>query len=144
MAEKKAKENDIVSIHYTGTLEDGKVFDSSEGKSPLQFKIGEHRLIKGFEKGVVGMSINEEKTLTIKPEDGYGSRNEALQQEIPISALNIKEKPKPGTILTLKDKEGKMAMAFVKKVDKDNMTLDLNHPLAGKTLSFKIKLVEIK
>lgn len=145
MAEKrKAKKGDFVSIHYTGTLEDGTVFDSSEGKDPLEFKIGEGRIIKGFEKGIVGMGVNEEKTLTINPEDAYGQRNEALQQEIPLSAINIKEKPKLGTVLTLKDNKGRIVQAFVTKVDDKKMTLDLNHPLAGKTLKFKIKLVGIK
>jgi len=140
----KAKNKDVVAVDYTGTFEDGTVFDTSEGKHPLEFKLGEGNLIKGFEEAIVGMGVNEEKTITLKPEQAYGPRNDKLQQELPLSALgNLKEKPKPGTILALKDNQERVVHAFVKAVDDEKMTLDLNHPLAGKTLIFKLKLISI-
>lgn len=140
--DKTAKEGSTVKVHYTGSFEDGKVFDSSEGREPMQFTLGESKLIKGFESAVVGMKEGEEKTISLEPKDAYGERNDKLQQEIPVKALNIKGEPKPGMVLTLRDPQGHVAQAFVTKVGNGKITIDLNHPLAGKNLKFKIKIVE--
>lgn len=141
----KAKKGDTIVVHYTGTFEDGKVFDSSEGKLPLQFEIGKGEVIKGFDDAVVGMDIDEEKEIVIKSEEGYGKREEKLMQEVPRASFGDNAyKLKAGVVLGLKDPSGRVINTVVAKVSPDKVTLDLNHPLAGKTLKFKIKVLEIK
>lgn len=141
----KAKKGSSVKVDYTGTLETGQVFDTSEGKAPLEFKVGEGKVIKGFDDAVVGMDAGEEKEVTIKPEDAYGQRNGQLVQEVPKQAFGEStSKLQPGTILGLKDPKGNVMNAMVAKVGDDKVTLDMNHPLAGKNLKFKIKMVEVK
>jgi peptidylprolyl isomerase len=141
----KAKKGDTISVHYTGTFEDGKVFDSSEGKLPLQFEVGKGEVIKGFDDAVLGMDVNEEKEITIKPEEAYGKREEKLVQHVPRAVFGENAyKLKAGVVLGLKDPSGRTINASVADVSEDKVTLDLNHPLAGKTLKFKIKVVEIK
>lgn len=130
-----------VKVHYTGTLNDGTVFDSSEGKQPLEFTIGENQVIKGFEDGIKDMKINEEKTITINPKDAYGEKNEQLIRSVP------REKFPPevqvGGHLVLKSPEGQSIPAVVAEVKDDAVVIDLNHPLAGKELTFKVKVVAI-
>ena len=130
-----------VKIHYTGTLNDGSVFDSSEGKEPLEFTIGENNVIAGFENGVKEMKLNEEKTIKIMPAEAYGESQPQLIVTIP------KEKFPPdvqaGGRLVLKGPDGQSIPAFVSEVKNDTVVIDLNHPLAGKELTFKIKVVGI-
>lgn len=142
MAEKTVTKGSKVKVDYTGSTE-GVVFDTSEGKQPLEFEVGKGMIIPGFEEGIIDMKIGEEKTVKIFPDKAYGIRNDKLVQEIPLENLKLEEEPKPGTVLTLKDPSGKMLNAMVTKVSDGKMTLDLNHPLAGKTLEFKIKIVDI-
>jgi len=130
-----------VKVHYTGTLSDGTVFDSSEGKQPLEFTIGENQVISGFENGVKGMKLNEEKTIKIEAKDAYGERDERMVVSVPRdkfpSEIEVEGR------LILKGPQGQSLNAVVKEV-KDNIVLiDLNHPLAGKELNFKVKVVEI-
>ena len=141
----KVKKGNTVKVDYTGTFEDGKVFDSSEGKQPLEFKAGEGQVIKGFDDAVVGMGAGEEKDISIKPEEAYGVRDDKLIQEIQKSAFGEKASElKQGAILGLKDPSGRVINAVVKSVDNEKVTLDLNHPLAGKTLKFKIKVISFE
>ncbi|MBI2572646.1 peptidylprolyl isomerase [Candidatus Woesearchaeota archaeon] len=135
---------DLASIHYTGTLEDGTVFDSSEGRNPLQFEVGAGQVIPGFENAVEGMKLNQEKSVTIPAAQAYGEHKEELLKEIPRAALP-KDGPEPqvGMQLLVHAPTGQRFPAMIAKVDADNVTLDLNHPLAGKDLTFKIKLVGI-
>ena len=141
----KVKNGSTVKVHYTGTLDDGKVFDSSEGRDPLEFTVGEGKIIKGFDNAVLGMDVGEEKDVKINPEEAYGSREEKLVQEIPKQAFGENtDKLVPGAMLGLKDPNGNVLNAVVAKVDAEKVTLDLNHPLAGKALNFKIKVVEVK
>jgi peptidylprolyl isomerase len=142
MAEKKAKDGDVVKVHYQGTLDDGKVFDSSFDKEPIEFKIGEGKVIKGFNEGIKGLKAGEHKKVKVKCEEAYGHRNEKLIQKVPKDALKGIE-AKPGTVLTLKAPDGKMINALLTKVEGGEITLDLNHPLAGKNLNFELKLVAI-
>jgi len=115
-------------------------FDSSDGKKPLEFKVGGGEMIEGFDKAVVGMKVCETKKLRIKPEQAYGGRDETMVMEIPLERLaSNKIQPKKGMQLTA---NGQLAVVFA--VNKDTAVLDFNHPLAGKTLNFKIKLVKIK
>ena len=140
--EKTVKKGSKVKVDYTGSTE-GVVFDTSEGKQPLEFEVGKGMIIPGFEEGMMDMKIGEEKTVKIFPDKAYGTRNDKLVQEVPLEQLKLEEEPKPGMVLTLKDPSGKMHNAMVTKVGDGKMTLDLNHPLAGKTLEFKIKIVDI-
>ncbi len=143
MAE-KAKKGNTVKIEYKGSLEDGTVFDSTEkhGK-PLEFEIGSKKVIKGFEEAVIGMEKDEKKKITLKPEEAYGSPNPDLIKEVPREKLPKEQEPKEGMILGMMLPNGQQIPARITKVEEDKITIDLNHPLAGKTLNFDIKLVDI-
>ena len=136
------KHGHVVKLHYTGTLEDGKVFDSSEGGEPLEFKAGMGNVIQGMDQAVLGMEIGEEKEITIPPDLAYGERNDQMQQAIPIDMVGDKEPPEVGMMVVLASKEGHQIPAVVKEVTEKEILLDLNHPLAGETLKFKIKVIE--
>ena len=134
------KKGDTVKVHYTGTFDDGKVFDSSEGKEPLQFAAGQGQVVKGFDEAVVGMKQGEEKEIHVTPENAYGDRNDQLVQQVPKD--NVPPDVKEGMVLGVKTPDGKQFPATVTEVG-EQITLDLNHPLAGKNLNFKIKIEEI-
>ncbi len=135
---------DLVTVEYVGKLDDGTIFDSSEKHGqPLKFKAGEGQVIKGFDKGVLGMSVGQEKVLDIPPEEGYGERNEQLKQEVPKEALGDEVEPKVGQGLIANLPNGQKVPAEVVAVNEKTITIDLNHPLAGKTLHFAVKLVDI-
>jgi FKBP-type peptidyl-prolyl cis-trans isomerase 2 len=138
------KEGDKVKIEYTGTLEDGTVFDSSEkhGK-PLEFEVGAKQIIKGFENAVVGMEKGEEKEFKLQPEEGYGPHNPQLIKKVPRDKLPPEPEPKAGMMIALGTPDGKQFPARITEVTDAEITIDLNHPLAGKVLNFKIKVVEI-
>jgi peptidylprolyl isomerase len=139
----KAKNGDSVKVHYTGTLEDGTVFDSSKDRQPLDFRIGSGDLIPGFESGVTGMKIGDSKTITIPPEDGYGRHREDLVGH--ISRGNIPENIdlEIGQQLQITQPDGNCLNVIVTGFDETTVTLDANHPLAGKTLIFELELLEI-
>ncbi len=140
---KNAADGDVVKVEYKGTFDDGNVFDTSEGKEPLVFKIGASEVIKGFDDAVKGMGIGAEKEIKIKPEEGYGERNEALVQKVPLSTFPPEMEVKEGIGLRLQAPTREIITAIITGVDSETATLDFNHPLAGKTLNFKIKLVGI-
>lgn len=142
-----AKEGDKVSVDYEGSFDSGEIFDSSyhgEHSHPIEFIIGEHQVIAGFEEGVIGMNIGDEKKVSIEPEDAYGVHREELEREFPKSEIPFKEEPKEGAVLDLMTPDGRHFTVRVAKVTENTVVLNLNHPLAGKRLNFKIKLVEIK
>lgn len=140
--DKKVKEGDIVKVEYTGTYEDGTVFDASEKHgAPLEFQIGAGQVIKGFESNLIGMQLGEEKKVTIMPVEGYGEQNPKLVQEVPREQLPKDKKIKPGMMLTVGLPNGFRIPAKIIKAKKDVITIDFNHPLAGKTLNFKLKVV---
>jgi len=138
----KIKPGDTVSVHYTGKYEDGGVFDSSEDREPIKFTVGGKQLIRGFEEAVVGMSEGEKKEITITPENGYGESIPELVFEIPRNHVPDNIQLEEGLQLTLTDQEGNQLPAVVKKVTDETVTLDANHPLAGKKLHFDIEVVE--
>ena len=139
-----AKNGDTVSVEYTGTLKDGSVFDSSERHGqPLKFTLGQGQLLPKFEAAVTGMKLGEEKTFTLTPTEAYGEYNEKLKDEIDRSKLPAKPDPKPGMVLGLNMPNGQKARATIVKVSGDKVTVDMNHPLAGKTLTFIIKIAKI-
>jgi FKBP-type peptidyl-prolyl cis-trans isomerase 2 len=140
----QVKENNTVKVHYTGKLSDGQVFDSSEGKEPLEFTLGQGRLIPGFEKGLMDMKLNEKKTVTIAKEEAYGEVNQDLIQEVQKSELPQEITPEVGMGLVSKSSDGQEMNLQVIEVREESIVLDGNHPLAGKDLTFDLEVVEIK
>jgi len=139
----QAKSGDNVKVHYTGKLQEGDVFDSSERRPPLEFRIGDGKVIAGFEQGVIGMEIGEKKQISISPEEGYGVRNEELVAVIEKTLLPSDVDTSVGQQLQVKQKDGTTIQLVVTAATDDDVTLDANHPLAGKTLLFDVELVEI-
>ena len=140
----EVKKGSKIKIHYTGTLENGQVFDSSEGREPLEFEAGSGKVIKGFDAAVMGMKKDEEKEVTIKPEDAYGARNEELKQKVPKDKINVPGEIKPGMTLAVTAPDGQQFPVMVAGVEDENIIIDMNHPLAGQTLNFKIKIVDVQ
>jgi len=133
------KQGDTVKIHYTGKLDDGTVFDSSNARDPLEFTVGDHKVIKGFEDGILGMSIGEEKNIDIPVEKAYGKRNEQLVQKVPKTMFKDFI-PVVGQQIGMMTQQGIPLQAKIVDVG-EQVTVDLNHPLAGKALHFTVKLV---
>lgn len=138
-----AKSGDTVKIHYTGKLDDGTEFDSSAGRDPLEFVLGSGQVIPGFDNAVDGMKVGENKEVRLDAEDAYGERNDQLIQQVPKSALPDDLEPKVGMGLQSQSPDGQVMQLTVTEVADDSVTVDANHPLAGKALSFAIELVEI-
>jgi peptidylprolyl isomerase len=133
----------FVSVNYTGTLENGDVFDSSEGRQPLEVQIGSGGLIPGFEAALEGMTLNESKAFTLPPEEAYGHRDESHIHAFPLSEVPAGMTPEVGQTLMLSTPQGQQIPARVDRIDDANVTFDLNHPLAGKSLTFNIEIVGI-
>jgi FKBP-type peptidyl-prolyl cis-trans isomerase 2 len=140
----QVKENNTVKVHYTGKLSDGQVFDSSKGKEPLEFTLGKGQLIPGFEKGLIDMTLNEKKTITVVKEEAYGAVNNDLKQEVKRSELPQDIKPEVGMGLISKSPDGQEMNLVVVEVKEESIVVDGNHPLAGKDLIFDLEVVEIK
>jgi FKBP-type peptidyl-prolyl cis-trans isomerase 2 len=137
-----AKKGDIVKVDYVGKFDNGEVFDDSKRHgAPLEFQLGAGEVVPGFEKAVEGMNIGEEKEVKIKPTEGYGERRKELEQKIPRKQLPADKEPKVGMMLAVPLPNGQKFPAKITEVSSESVTIDLNHPLAGKTLCFKIKLV---
>lgn len=139
----QAKEGDKVRIHYTGRLDDGTVFDTSENRDPLEFKVGEGRVIPGFEEAVVGMDEGEEKTAKIPAEQAYGPRRNDLLIAVEREALPEDVDPEVGQQLQMRANDGQTVPVRVADVDEEKVVLDANHPLAGRDLTFDIHLVAV-
>ena len=137
------EDGQFVSLTYTGTMEDGEEFDSCDPSSPLEFQTGSGQLIKGFEDAAMGMALNEKKKFTIQPEDAYGQRDENSVHEFPRSELPEGVDPKVGDSVAFSTPEGQQIPARLMKMDDVNLTFDMNHPLAGETLTFEIEVVGI-
>lgn len=136
--------NETVKLHYTGKLNDGQVFDTSVQREPLEVKLGEGRLIPGFEKGLVDMQVNEKKTITIPKEEAYGDVQKELFQKIPSENLPQDIKPEVGMGLVSKNPDGSERQLRIAEVKEDFIIVDANHPLAGQDLTFELELLEIK
>ena len=132
-----------VSIEYTGTFEDGTVFDTTDGRGPIGFVTGNGEVIKGFDDAVIGMKKGEQKTVRITPQDGYGERDERLKQQVPRSVFPAEMKIDKNMGFSFRAPEGQMMHATITDASSDTVTLDMNHPLAGKNLVFKLKVVDI-
>lgn len=139
----KAKNGDKVKVHYTGKFKDGEVFDSSLEREPLEFTIGKGQVIPGFEQAVQGMSPGDTKTTDIPPEKAYGPRHEEMITAVERNKFPADMDPQVGQRLQIRQADGKTIRVTVTNVSESKVTLDANHPLAGKNLTFDIKLVEI-
>ena len=138
-----AKSGDTVRVHYTGKLDDGVQFDSSEGQDPLEFSIGEGSVIPGFESAVEGMAVGESKSIKIDADNAYGPRHEQLVQDVPRDQLPEEMQPEVGMQLQAQGPDGQLMQLVITEVADEAITVDANHPLAGQALSFDIELVEI-
>jgi len=139
-----AKSGDQVKVHYTGRLDDGSVFDSSEGRDPLPFQLGQGQVVPGFEKAVMGMELGEKKTVTFPSEEAYGPRLEQLTFTVPRENLPEGYDPTEGEMLRMETRDGRQMDVVVTGANEETVTLDGNHPLAGKDLTFDIELVSIE
>jgi FKBP-type peptidyl-prolyl cis-trans isomerase 2 len=139
----QAENGDSVKIHYTGKLEDGTVFDSSVNREPLQFTIGEGRIIPGFEKAIIGMNPGESKIVKIPSDEAYGPHRPELVAEIERSQFPEDMKLEAGKEVKLRQPDGRIVSVKIINMTEAKVTLDANHPLAGKELSFDIELVDI-
>jgi peptidylprolyl isomerase len=137
---------DKVTLDYEGRFENGEIFDTSkheEHSHPLTFVVGEKQVIPGFEEAVIGMKIGEEKEFSIAPENAYGMPDERLFQEVPRNVLPSDPEPQEGMTLIMQTPQGNIPV-MISEVKEDSVILNLNHPLAGKTLIFKIKILNIE
>jgi FKBP-type peptidyl-prolyl cis-trans isomerase 2 len=138
----KVQNGDVVTVHYTGRLEDGSIFDSSlgEGREPITVKLGEGTLIKGFENGLIDMEIGEKKTVELDPENAYGYPNESMVTEVMKS--QVPEGIKIDDMLQAMTPAGPVNVRVL-KINEDSVTLDGNHPLSGKKLIFDLEVVSV-
>lgn len=139
----QAKSGDTVHVHYTGKLNDGSVFDSSEGRDPLTFDLGKNMVVPGFEKAVTGMEVGEKKTVTFPSDEAYGPRMEQLIFTVPRENLPQGYDPKEGELLGMETKDGRQMQVRVMEASEASVKLDGNHPLAGEDLTFDVELVKI-
>ena len=137
------KQGDTVLVHYTGTLADGAVFDSSRERDPLECILGKRTLIEGFEKALIGRSVGEHVRVTIPAAEAYGDVDNNLMFEVPLHEVPPHIKPEPGLQLSLSSPEGDMEVTIT-HVDGRRAVLDANHPLAGKDLTFDIEVISVK
>jgi len=139
----KVAKDMFVSVEYTGTLGNGDIFDTSQGRQPLEIQMGAGQLIKGFEQALEGMALNEKKAFTLEPEDAYGQIDESLTQAFPRAEVPPEMNPEVGQTVGLHDGNGQQIPATIVAVDDEKVTVDLNHPMAGKALTFAIEVVGI-
>lgn len=139
----EVKTGDTVAIHYTGTLKDGTTFDSSDGRDPLSFEVGSGQIIPGLDVALPGMTVGEKKTVEIDCRDAYGPINPGMRQAVPREGIPDDIPLEPGTQLQMQASEGQVVPVMVVEVSETEVTLDANHPLAGKDLTFAIELVSI-
>ena len=141
MAEVKA--GDTVHLHYTGTLLDGTTFDSSDGRDPLQFEVGSGQIIPGLDVAIPGMSVGDKKIVKIGADDAYGQVNPEMRQAVPREGIPAEIPLEVGIQLQMQTPDGQAMPVTVVEMDAATVTLDANHPLAGKDLQFDIELVKI-
>lgn len=139
----QAKKGDTVHVHYKGTLDDGTEFDSSEGSDPISFKLGEGEVIPGFEEAIEGMAAGEKKTQRIEAENAYGERRDELVFSVGRDQMPEGTEIEVGDMLRVGFPDGSSADVQVAELGQDSVTLDANHPLAGKALTFELELVSI-
>lgn len=134
---------DNVKVHYKGSLDDGSVFDSSEGREPLAFQVGSGQVIKGFDDAVTGLEVGQSRTVRMEPEDAYGPVQEGMMMEVPKTELPEGLPIELGQKLQAQSPDGQLVVLTLVEVKDDSVILDGNHELAGKALTFEVELVEI-
>jgi peptidylprolyl isomerase len=139
----KVKNGHYVQVHYEGTLQDGKTFDSSRKGEPIEIKVGEGQVIQGFEEALIGMEPTEKKKITLTPEKAYGERDESLERSFERSQIPPEMNLKVGDTVALHTPQGQRVPVQVKSVDDQKVVVDLNHPLAGETLNFDIEVMGV-
>jgi FKBP-type peptidyl-prolyl cis-trans isomerase 2 len=140
----EVKTGDTVHVHYTGTLLDGTTFDSSQGRDPLQFQVGSGQIIPGLDVAIPGMKVGDKKVVKIGADDAYGQVNPDMRQSVPREGIPADIPLEPGTQLQMQTPDGQAMPVTVIEADAASVTLDANHPLAGKDLQFDIELVRIE
>jgi FKBP-type peptidyl-prolyl cis-trans isomerase 2 len=141
----KVEKGNKVKVEYEGKFEDGTVFDSSAKHGhALEFEVGAGMVVPGFDNALLGMELNEEKDIRLEPADAYGDINPEALRKVPRDQLPAEQEIKPGMVLGVQLPNGQQMPVKVKEVDDREITLDFNHPLAGKVLLFKLKVVEIQ
>lgn len=140
----QVKSGDKVKVHYHGKLTDGTTFDSSAGREPLEFEVGAGMMIPGFDKGVLGMSVGDKKTINISPDDAYGQVLDELFMEFPKDRFPQDMQPEVGMTLNMSNGQGQQFPVVVAEIKDDVVILDANHPLAGQELIFDIELVGVE
>ena len=139
----QVKTGDTVHIHYTGTLNDGTTFDSSEGREPLSFQVGSGQIIPGLDSAIPGMTVGDKKTVNVACDEAYGQVNPEMTQAVPRADIPADIPLETGTRLQMQTQNGQVIPVTVPAVDDSTVTLDANHPLAGQDLTFNIELVKI-
>lgn len=139
----QAKAGDTVRVHYSGSLDDGTVFDSSRGREPIEFTLGQGTVIEGFELAIAGMTVGETKTVTLSADQAYGAVHAELVIQVERSRVPPDVKPEPGMVLEVRLENGNVARVTVTDLNDEFVTLDGNHPLAGEALMFEIELVQV-
>ena len=141
--EKVVKDGSVVSLQYTLTGEDGKAIESNKGKEPLKYTQGQHQIVPGLEREIAGMKVGGEKHVKVKPEDGYGPVNPNAFQEIPKDKVPP-EGLKVGAVLAARGPQGQVIPVRIHQIKDKTVVIDLNHPMAGKTLVFDVKVLDIQ
>ena len=139
----QATSGDTVRVHYTGTLENGQTFDTSEGREPLEFTVGGGQVIPGFDQAVAGMEPGDTKTVDIPADEAYGPQREEMMLQVSPDQFPEGMDPQVGQQLQLSQPNGQNVVVRVVDIESDSVTLDANHPLAGEDLTFEITLAEI-
>lgn len=140
----EAKAGDTVQLHYKGTLDDGSVFDSSEGRDPLEFTVGSGQIIPGLDSAMPGMAVGDKKTVNVPCDQAYGPVNPDMRQQVQRAEIPAEIPTEVGTRLQMQAQNGQAIPVVVVDANETTVTLDANHPLAGQDLTFAIELVEIK
>jgi peptidylprolyl isomerase len=140
----KAQQGDTVAVHYTGRLDSGEVFDSSDGRDPLEFTVGTGQVIPGFDQAVDGLEVGETREVRIEPDDAYGEPRDDLLVDVDRNQFPNESEPEVGQQVQVQVAPGQNRVATIAAVDDDSIKLDLNHPLAGQPLTFQVELVEIR
>ncbi|MFW5931317.1 MAG: FKBP-type peptidyl-prolyl cis-trans isomerase [Desulfosalsimonas sp.] len=139
----KAERGKFVSVNYKGTLENGEVFDTSEGGDPMEIMVGGGQVIQGFEEAVEGMELNEKKSFTLEPEEAYGYRDDNQLHTFSREEVPPEINPEVGDVIGLQTPDGQQIPATIAEADSEKVVVDLNHPLAGKKLNFEIEVVGV-
>lgn len=139
----QANQGDTVKVHYTGKLENGTQFDTSQGRDPLEFTIGAGQIIPGFERAVIGMNPGDSKTVVVSPDNAYGPHREDMVLEVDRNQFPPDIDPKVGQQLQIRQENDESTVVTVTEASEASVTLDANHPLAGENLTFDIQLLEI-